>query len=83
VFGISVFALRDATLDELAQQPPLIRFAALTLVTVNVLLTAGLRLEATGRNQRHFDITFDDLSAGVDALCRCEHRTVTNPYHEP
>jgi hypothetical protein len=34
VYGISVFALRDVTLDELAQQPPLVRFRVLTLVTV-------------------------------------------------
>lgn len=29
-YGISVFAIRDTTLDELAQQPPLIRFELLT-----------------------------------------------------
>jgi hypothetical protein len=50
VYGISVFALRDATVDELAQQPPLVRFEVLTLVPVGVLRSAGLELEATGRN---------------------------------
>ncbi len=30
-FGISVFALRGATIDELAQQAPLVRFAELTV----------------------------------------------------
>ena len=34
VYGISVFSLRDISLDELAQQPPLVRFARLSLVTV-------------------------------------------------
>lgn len=47
-FGISVFALRGATIDELAQQVPLVRFAELTVVTVGVLRDVGVRLEATG-----------------------------------
>lgn len=81
-YGVSVFTLRDATLDELAQQPPLVRFATLTLMTVGTLRAAGLRLEPTGRNPRHFDVTFDDLDAGVAGLAACEHRTVVNPYNE-
>jgi hypothetical protein len=63
-YGISVFTVRDLTLDELAQQAPLIRFAQLTLLTVGALHAAGLRLEPTGRNPRHFDITFDALDDG-------------------
>lgn len=31
-YGISVFAVRDATLDELAQQPPLVRFEEPSLI---------------------------------------------------
>jgi hypothetical protein len=81
VYGISVFALRDATVDELAQQPPLVRFEMLTLITVGVLRSAGLELEATGRNPRHFDVVFDDLRHGIERLCACEHRSVVNPYH--
>jgi hypothetical protein len=30
-YGISVFAARDATVDELAQEVPLVRFESLTL----------------------------------------------------
>lgn len=60
-YGISVFAARDATVDELAQQAPLVRFEILTLVRVGALLAAGFRLEPTGRNPRHFTVTFDDL----------------------
>ena len=82
-FGISVFAARDLTVDELAQQPPLVRFAELTLVTVGALRQAGLRLEPTGRNPRHFDVSFDDLDHGIAQLELCEHRTIPNPYHEP
>jgi hypothetical protein len=82
-YGISVFALRDATLDELAQQPPLVRFGRLTLMTAGAVRSAGLRLEATGRNPHHFDLTFDELDDGVARLCLCEHRVVANPYHEP
>jgi hypothetical protein len=82
-FGISVFAARDLTVDELAQQAPLIRLEQLTLMTVRALRVAGLRLEPTGRNPRHFDIGFDDLDDGIARLLGCEHRTVVNPYHEP
>lgn len=81
-YGISVFAARDLTLDELAQHPPLVRFDRLTIVTAGVLRAAGLRLEPTGRNTRHFDITFEDLDEGVERLCRCEHRVMVNPYHD-
>lgn len=82
-YGISVFAMRDATLDELAQQAPLVRFERLTLMTVGAIRSAGLRLEPTGRNVRHFDVGFDDLEDGVARLCACEHLVVDNPYHEP
>ena len=82
-YGISVFAARDVTVDELAQQPPLIRFDQLTLMTVGALRAAGLRLEPTGRNPRHFDIGFDDLDEGIARLLGCPHRTMLNPYHEP
>jgi hypothetical protein len=82
IYGISVFALRDVTLDELAQQPPLVRFERLTLMTVSTLRATQLRLEPTGRNPRHYDVTFDDLHDGVRRLCACEHRVVVNPYHE-
>ena len=82
-YCISVFAVRDRTLDELAQQAPRVRIERLTLMTVGVLQDAGLRLDPTGRNPRHYDVAFDDLDDGVAALCRCEHRVWTNPYHEP
>jgi hypothetical protein len=82
VYGISVFALRDATVDELAQQPPLVRFEMLTLVTVGALSGAALELEATGRNPRHFDVVFGDLQTGIERLCACEHRVILNPYYE-
>ena len=82
VYGISVFAVRGMTLDEMAQQAPLVRFGRLTLVKAGVIRAAGLRLEPTGRNPRHFDITFDQLDEGVDRLCQCEHEVVVNPYHE-
>jgi hypothetical protein len=47
--------------DELAQQPPLVRFELLTLVETGELRAAGFRLEPTGRNPRHFTVAFDDL----------------------
>jgi len=81
-YGISVFAARDITLDELAQQPPLVRFEVLTLVRVGVLRAAGFRLEPTGRNRWHFTVAFDDLDVGVEQHTICEHQGWVNPYHE-
>ena len=81
-YGVSVFAARDITVDELAQQPPLIRFATLALVAVGVLRSAGFQLDPTGRNRSHFTVSFDDLEDGVERLRRCEHQLWQNPYHE-
>jgi hypothetical protein len=81
-YGISVFAASGATVDELAQQVPLVRFAALTLIKVAAVRRAALRLEPTGRNPRHHTLTFDDLDQGIAALARCAHRVVPNSYHD-
>jgi hypothetical protein len=45
VYGISVFAVRDVMLDELAQQAPLVRFGRFSLLKVRDVLAAGMRLE--------------------------------------
>jgi hypothetical protein len=81
-YGISVFAARGATVDELAQQVPLVRFVVLTLITVAEVRGAGLRLEPTGRNSRHYTVGFDDLDHGVTALAGCAHQVVPNRYHD-
>jgi len=81
-YGISVFAVRDATVDELAQEVPLVRFEILTLVRAGDLRAEGFRLEPTGPNRRHFTVAFDDLDLGVEALEACEHRSWVNPHHE-
>ena len=65
-----MFAVRDATLDELAQQVPLVRFERLTPRTVGDVIAAGLRLEPTGRNPRHYTVSFADLDDGVRRLTR-------------
>ncbi len=82
VYGISVLALRGATLDELAQHSPLVRFSQLVLVTVGAIRAAGLTLEATGRNRRHYTVVLPDLDNSVSRLCACERRLWPNPYHE-
>jgi hypothetical protein len=64
-FGISVFAARGITVDELAQQSPLVRLEVLTLVRVGILRAAGLGFEPTGRDPLHFTLAFDDLDPGV------------------
>ena len=80
-YAISVFALRDVTFHELAQESPLVRFDRATLMKVGAIRAVGLRLEATGRDPRHYSIEFDDLDEGVDLLRRCEHNIVVNPYN--
>lgn len=81
-YGISVFATRGATLDEMAQQAPLVRFDRLTLIKVAAVRGAGLRLEPTGRNPRHYTVSFDDLDQGITALAGCRHQVVPNRYHD-
>jgi hypothetical protein len=81
-YGVSVFAARDRSVDELAQQVPLVRFEVLTLTRAGVLRNAGLRLDPTRRNPNHFTLVFDDLDTGVSALVGCEHVEWVNPYHE-
>ena len=56
--------------DELAQQVPLVRFARLSLLKAGDVLAAGMRLEPTGRNPRHFTVGFDDLERGVRDVLR-------------
>jgi hypothetical protein len=43
---------------------------------------AGLRLEPTGRNPRHYTVGFDDLDQGIVALAGCRHQVVPNRYHD-
>jgi hypothetical protein len=80
--SISVFAARGITVDELAQEPPLVRFEVLTLITAGELRGAGFKLQPTGRNSHHFTVAWDDLDAGVAKLLACEHKTWRNPYHD-
>ena len=81
VYGISVFAARGVTVDELAQRSPLVRFEVLTVIT-RVLRAAGFDLEPTGHDELHFTLAFTELDSGVAGLLACEHETWRNPYHE-
>lgn len=81
-YGISVFAVRGLTLEEMAQQVPLVRFDHLTLIRVASIIGAGLRLEPTGRNPRHYTVGFDELDEGVLRIASCAHQIVPNPYHD-
>ena len=82
VYGISVFAVRDVTVDELAQQAPLVRFDRLSLLRVGDILAARMKLEPTGRNPHHFTVGFDDLMGGVRRLVTCPHQVMPNIYHD-
>jgi hypothetical protein len=46
------------------------------------VLTAGMRLEPTGRNPRHYTVGFDDLDDGVRRLASCPHQVVPNSYYD-
>jgi hypothetical protein len=81
-YGVSVFAVRSLTLEELAQQVPLVRFARLTLMKVGEVRKAGMRLEATGRNPSHYTLGFDDLGEGVRRLLKVKYQVVPNPYYD-
>ncbi len=81
-YGISIFAVRGLSLDEMAQQVPLVRFQRLTLLTARDLTACGLYLEPIGRNPRHYTVRFDDLDEGVKALTSCDHQVMTNPYYD-
>jgi hypothetical protein len=80
VYGISVFAVRDATVDELAQQAPLVRFDRLSLLTVRDVLPVGMRLEATGRDPRHFTVGFD-VENGQPVVGRQAHEPGRSTRH--
>lgn len=82
-YGISVFALRGATIDELAQEAPLVRFPHFTVMTVRTIRVLGLRLEPTGRNHRHYTLMLRSLDEDVAALVSAEHHVWMNPYHGP
>ena len=73
----------DVTVDELAQQVPLVRLDRLSLLKVRGVIAAGMRLEPTGRNPRHYTVSFDDLEEGVQRLVSCPHQVMPNAYHDP
>ena len=78
-FGISVFAVRGVTVDELAQQVPLVRFDRLILLRVRAVLAVQMRLEPTGRNPCHYTVGFDDLDDGVRRLPTARTRSCRTP----
>jgi hypothetical protein len=61
---------------------PLVRFGQLTLFEVADVRRAGLRLEPTGRNPRHYTVGFDGVDDDVRLLTGCAHRVMPNPYHD-
>ena len=76
--SVSVYAVRDAALEEIAESLPLVCFEQLTLWTAGNIRKAGLALEPAGREPRHYLVNLGPGAAGVKSLWGCEHRTVTN-----
>jgi len=52
------------------------------MLKVRDLLAAGMRLEPTGRNPRHYTVSFDDLQDGVQRLVSCPYQIMPNAYHD-
>ena len=78
-YSVSVLAVRDVPLEEIAQTLPLVCFEHLTLWTAGDIRTAGLALQPAGREPRHYLVNLGAGAAGVGALWGCEHRTWANP----
>ena len=78
-FSISVFAVGDAPLEEVAQALPLGCFERLTLWTAGDIRTTGLTLEPVGRDPRHYLVNLAEGAMGVRGLWGCPHRSWTNP----
>ena len=83
VHGVSVFALRGLPVAELAEQPPLVCFAKLTILRVGLLREAGLRLEPTGNNPLHFTVVMDPFEERVTALCALSAPSGATPTMSP
>ncbi len=46
------------------------------------ILTAGMRLEPTGRNPRHCTVGFDDPQGGVQRFVSRPHQAIPNAYYD-
>ena len=53
-----------------------------SFAAVGALRAAGIRLDPTGRNHRHYTAVLIDLDDGTAALLGCGHQIWVNPYHE-
>jgi len=80
-YGISVFAARGATIDELAQAVPLVRFETLTSSESAIYGPPGsgsIRPAGTRSTSRSRSTTSNEGST----RSRREHLNWINPYHE-
>lgn len=77
-FSVSVFAVRDVPLEQVAQSLPLVCFEHLTVWTAGDMQRAGLVLEPVGQDPRHYLVKLAQGALGVRGLWGCEHRTWTN-----
>jgi len=81
-YGIPVFAVRGATLDEIAQQLPLVRFPTLRLIKVAAVRGAGCGWSRAGATPATTRSAFDDLDLGIAAMAGRRHQVVANPYQD-
>ncbi len=77
-----MFAVRDLTLDELAQLPPLVRFEQLATITVGRFACSDWRLCRRAATPATTTSRSNDLNDGVSKLENCDHELVINPYCE-
>jgi hypothetical protein len=81
VYGISVFAVRSTTVDELAQQVQLVRFDRLSLLRVGDV-AAGMRPEPTGRKSASLFIGWCGHSCYSRRPHLRHHRNSSSQHHD-
>jgi hypothetical protein len=77
--GISVFAVRSAMLDDMAQRVPLVRFESPDPREGGRCHRGRVAAEPVGRNPRQCTVGFDDLDDGVRRLAGCPQQVVPSP----
>ena len=61
---------------------PPVRFEWLTLLMVSEVIAAGLQLEPTGRNPRHYTVSFEDLDDGLTDLLTASNGSCPIPTND-
>ena len=80
-YGISAFVARDDGEVDALCETRLRQWATAVVFTRADLDAAGIEVVPTFRTP-HVTLAHPELAGLVEALLSCDHRVVTNPYHE-